>query len=154
MSSFAQAPSWRILFRLVVVMAAFLVAQPIAAHTEAGFLADVDHPFLVAGPGSDAAQLRFNLHNNTGDPLMLVGIETSAARRVAIMARVGGGKVLPLPAITIPPHESLDFSGQLWIELSNLSAPLRQGQEIVFRLIFSDGRWSDIVALVGDADDH
>lgn len=154
MSRIPPATWWRALLCLTVTLASPLMSRPGEAHTEAAFLANVDHPFLVAGPGPDAAQLRFSLHNNTGDALMIVAIETSLAKRVTIMARVGGGMALPLPAITVPPHESIDFSGKLWVELNNLSAPLRQGQEVSFRLIFSDGRWSDIVALVGDADDH
>lgn len=141
---------------LVALSVAFVPSISVA-HTDAGFMVDIDHPVLRATPAPGVVLLLFSLHNNTSDKLNLLRVEGGIPGRTAIMARVGAGRVVLLPALSIPPFETVHFTGlDLWIEFRGISEPLKPKQEVGFRLIFADGRWADIVAVVdgGANDDH
>lgn len=106
-------PSWRRALRVAVLvnLSVALVPSISAAHTDAGFMVDIDHPVLRAAPEPGVALLVFSLHNNTSDRLNLLGVEGGIPGRAVIMARVGAGRVVLLPALSIPPFETVHFTG-------------------------------------------
>jgi hypothetical protein len=125
--------------RVMAMMVAGLYASWAAA---AGVV--VESPWVREAPPTAAALGAFMvLHNQTAQPLVLVGAESAVAAEVQLHRTVmeaGMARMVHQPSIEIPANGQLEFKpGDYHLMLMNPKRVLKAGEQVEITLHFKDG---------------
>lgn len=141
-----------VLFALAFVL---FFSAPVAAHTDFSYQVAVDHALLRPAKAGDNALLKLRIQNRGTSIIHLLRVESPITTGSRIIFDDGRRRSGSLESVAILPGEELDLaSSHMWIELLELTEPLRDGQHVPLRLVFAFAGWVDVTADVGAHHEH
>ena len=128
---------------------AAIVACSVLAQAPALLVQDA---WTRQAPGSDVAAVYLTLRNPSTKPIVIVGVESSAASHAMIhetKTESGQSRMRPHEQLVVPPGQTVKLEpGGLHVMLHGLTQPVAVGQSVPLVLLLDGGSKVQVAAVV------
>lgn len=135
--------------RVLAALGIAFISLPLAGNADADALPrelgneiQVESASAIVGEVGGFTKVGFRVVNDSGAPVVLLGVRSSIADNAKLVARIDTSDTTELESISVPTGEMLDLTtSHLWYELFPLSAKLEAGDVFELTVDLVDARF-------------